>query len=32
MGYASTLAIIIFILTAVLALIQIKLSRTGKDD
>jgi raffinose/stachyose/melibiose transport system permease protein len=32
MGYASTLAMIIFILTAVLALIQIKLSRTGKDD
>jgi raffinose/stachyose/melibiose transport system permease protein len=32
MGYASTLAVIIFILTAVLALIQIKLSRTGKDE
>jgi raffinose/stachyose/melibiose transport system permease protein len=32
MGYASTLAIIIFILTAVLALIQIRISRTGKGD
>ncbi|WP_040207415.1 carbohydrate ABC transporter permease [Neobacillus jeddahensis] len=32
MGYASTLAVIIFILTALLALIQIRLSRTGKDD
>ncbi|EKN69089.1 binding-protein-dependent transport system inner membrane protein [Neobacillus bataviensis LMG 21833] len=32
MGYASTLAIVIFILTAVLALVQIRLSRTGKDD
>jgi raffinose/stachyose/melibiose transport system permease protein len=32
MGYASTLAMVIFILTAVLALVQIRLSRTGKDD
>jgi raffinose/stachyose/melibiose transport system permease protein len=32
MGYASTLAIIIFILTAVLALVQIRISRTGKGD
>ncbi|WP_404330246.1 carbohydrate ABC transporter permease [Mesobacillus maritimus] len=32
MGYASTLAVMIFILTAVLALIQIRISRTGKDD
>lgn len=32
MGYASTLAIIIFILTAILALIQIRLSGTGKDE
>jgi raffinose/stachyose/melibiose transport system permease protein len=32
MGYASTLAMIIFLITAVLALIQIRLSRTGKDD
>jgi raffinose/stachyose/melibiose transport system permease protein len=32
MGYASTLAMIIFVLTAILALIQIRISRTGKDD
>jgi raffinose/stachyose/melibiose transport system permease protein len=32
MGYASTLAIVIFLLTALLALIQIRISRTGKDD
>lgn len=32
MGYASTLAMIIFLITAVLALVQIRLSRTGKDD
>lgn len=32
MGYASTLAMIIFLLTALLALIQIRISRTGKDD
>lgn len=32
MGLASTIAFIIFIITAVLALIQIKLSGTGKDD
>jgi raffinose/stachyose/melibiose transport system permease protein len=32
MGYASTLAVIIFLLTAILALIQIRISRTGKDD
>lgn len=32
MGYASTLALIIFVLTAILALIQIRISRTGKDD
>ncbi|WBL17540.1 carbohydrate ABC transporter permease [Sutcliffiella sp. NC1] len=32
MGYASTLAIVIFILTAILALIQIRLSGTGKDE
>lgn len=31
-GYASTLAVIIFLITAILALIQIRLSRTGKDD
>lgn len=32
MGYASTLAICIFLLSAILAIIQIRLSRTGKDD
>ena len=32
MGYASTIAITIFILTAIFALIQIKISRTGKED
>jgi raffinose/stachyose/melibiose transport system permease protein len=32
MGYASTLAVIIFLLTAILALIQIRISRTGRDD
>jgi raffinose/stachyose/melibiose transport system permease protein len=32
MGYASTIAISIFVLSAVLALIQIRMSHTGKDD
>lgn len=32
MGLASTVAFIIFLITAILALIQIKLSGTGKDD
>lgn len=32
MGYASTIAISIFLLTAVLAIIQIRLSRTGRDE
>jgi raffinose/stachyose/melibiose transport system permease protein len=32
MGYASTLAALIFMITAVLAIIQIRLSRTGKDE
>jgi len=32
MGYASTLATLIFLLSAVFALIQIKVSRTGKED
>lgn len=32
MGYASALAMIIFVLTAILALIQIRISGTGKDD
>lgn len=32
MGYASTLAALIFLITAVLAIIQIRLSRTGKDE
>lgn len=32
MGYASTIAISIFILTAVLAVIQIRLSHTGRDE
>ena len=32
MGYASTIAITIFMLTAIFALIQIKISRTGKED
>ena len=31
MGYASTIAITIFIITAVLAIIQIRISHTGKD-
>lgn len=32
MGYASALAVLIFLLTAILALIQLRLSRTGKDE
>lgn len=32
MGYASTLAVLIFLITAILAMIQIKLSKTGKDE
>lgn len=32
MGYASTLAVLIFLITAILAIIQIKLSKTGKDE
>ena len=32
MGYASTLAICIFGLSALFAIIQIRMSRTGKDD
>ncbi len=32
MGYASTIAIVIFMITAILAVIQIRLSRTGKGD
>lgn len=32
MGYASALAVIIFVITALLAIVQIRLSRTGKDD
>ena len=32
MGYASTIAITIFILTAIFALIQFRISRTGKED
>lgn len=32
MGYASTIAITIFMLTAIFALIQIRISRTGKED
>lgn len=32
MGVASTIAFIVFAITAILALIQIRLSRTGKDD
>ena len=32
MGYASTLASLIFLLSAVFALIQIKVSKTGKED
>lgn len=32
MGLASTVAFIIFLITAILALIQIRLSGTGKDD
>lgn len=31
MGYASTIAITIFIITAILAIIQIRISHTGKD-
>ncbi len=31
MGYASVIAIVIFVLTAVLAMIQIRISHTGKD-
>ncbi len=31
MGYASVIAILIFVLTAVLALIQIRISHTGKE-
>ena len=31
MGYASTIAITIFLLTAVLAMIQIRISKTGKE-
>ncbi len=31
MGYASTIAITIFLLTAVLAMIQIRMSKTGKE-
>ncbi|MGQ4668759.1 carbohydrate ABC transporter permease [Metabacillus halosaccharovorans] len=32
MGYASTLATLIFLLSAAFALIQIKVSKTGKED
>jgi len=32
MGYASTLATLIFLISAVFALIQIKVSKTGKED
>jgi raffinose/stachyose/melibiose transport system permease protein len=32
MGYASALAVIIFVMTAILAIVQIRLSRTGRDD
>lgn len=32
MGYASTIASTIFLLTAIFALIQIRISRTGKED
>jgi len=32
MGYASTLASLIFLLSAIFALIQIKVSKTGKED
>lgn len=32
MGYASAVATLIFVLTAIFALIQIKVSGTGKDD
>ncbi len=32
MGYASTIAISIFLLSAILAIVQIRLSHTGKDD
>ena len=32
MGYASTIAITIFMLTAIFAMIQIRISRTGKED
>ncbi len=32
MGYASTLATLIFLLSAVFALIQMKVSKTGKED
>ncbi|HZH61884.1 MAG TPA: sugar ABC transporter permease [Metabacillus sp.] len=32
MGYASTLASLIFLLSAIFALIQIKISKTGKED
>ena len=32
MGYASAVATLIFVLTAILALIQIKVSKTGKDE
>jgi raffinose/stachyose/melibiose transport system permease protein len=32
MGYASSLAVIIFVITALLAIVQIRLSRTGRDD
>lgn len=31
MGYASTLAVLIFVITAVLSIIQIIISKTGKD-
>lgn len=32
MGYASAVATLIFVVTAIFALIQIKVSRTGKDE
>jgi len=32
MGYASALAVIIFVITAVLAIIQLRLSNTGEED
>ena len=32
MGYASTVATLIFILSAIFAITQIRISRTGKDD